>query len=50
MMHKGEIIHDLSGPEKSRLRPDDLLVRFDDIRRSEQLDRCAARLLEANYV
>ncbi|NQV32376.1 MAG: ATP-binding cassette domain-containing protein [Phycisphaeraceae bacterium] len=50
MMHKGEIIHDLSGAEKSRLRPDDLLVRFDDIRRSEQLDRCAARLLEANYV
>jgi len=50
MMHKGEIVHDLSGAEKSRLRSNDLLARFDDIRRSEQLDRNAARLLEAIYV
>ncbi|MCF7974083.1 MAG: ATP-binding cassette domain-containing protein [Phycisphaerae bacterium] len=50
MMHKGEIMHDLSGAEKSRLRPDDLLTRFDEIRRSEQLDSSAAQLLEANYV
>lgn len=50
MMHKGEIIHDLSGADKSRLRPNDLLVRFDDIRRSEQLDHAAADLLAASYV
>ena len=50
MMHKGEIIHDLSGAEKSRLRPDELLTRFDDIRRSEQLDHTAAHLLATSYV
>ncbi len=50
MMHRGEIIHDFSGAEKKRLRPDDLLARFDDIRRSEQLDASAAEVLRARYV
>jgi putative ABC transport system ATP-binding protein len=50
MMHNGEIIHDLSGADKSRLRPNDLLARFDDIRRSEQLDNSAAELLADSYV
>lgn len=29
MMHKGEIVRDLGGEAKKRLRPDDLLAHFD---------------------
>jgi putative ABC transport system ATP-binding protein len=31
MMHRGQIIHDFRGAEKRRLRPDDLLARFDPV-------------------
>ena len=41
MMHRGQIIHDFQGAEKRRLRPDDLLARFEDVRRAEQLDESA---------
>ncbi|MBL8799161.1 MAG: ATP-binding cassette domain-containing protein [Planctomycetia bacterium] len=50
MMSRGKIVHDLSGPEKRRLRPEDLLARFDEIRRGEQLDDTAAQLLRRVYV
>lgn len=50
MMVKGQIVHDVSGAEKRRLRPDDLLARFEEIRRSEQLDESAAAMLEGQYV
>jgi putative ABC transport system ATP-binding protein len=50
MMHRGEVIHDFAGAEKKRLRPDDLLARFDDVRQSEQLDASASELLRARYV
>lgn len=50
MMHHGQIIHDLLGAEKRRLRTDDLLARFEDVRRADQLDESAARLLERVYV
>src|SRR4029079_9703009 len=33
MMHRGQIIHDFQGAEKRRLRPDDLLARFEEVRR-----------------
>jgi hypothetical protein len=36
--------------EKQRLRPADLLARFEDIRRSNQLDQSAAEMLRAQYV
>ena len=50
MMHRGRIIADLSGAEKRRLRPDDLLARFEDVRRADLLDESAADFLRANYV
>lgn len=50
MMHRGRVIHDFQGTEKRRLRVDDLLARFEDVRRSEQLDESAAQLLRRAYV
>ena len=50
MMHAGEIIHDLRGAEKRRLRPSDLVERFEELRREEQLDEIAAEMLRASYV
>jgi putative ABC transport system ATP-binding protein len=42
MMHRGQMIHDFQGAEKRRLRPEDLLARFEEVRRAEQLDESAA--------
>ena len=50
MMYGGRIIHDFSGADKRRLRVDDLLARFEEVRRSEQLDESAAELLRRVYV
>src|ERR1039458_9589335 len=50
MMHRGQIIHDFQGAEKRRLRPDDLLARFEEVRRAEQLDESAAHMLAASYI
>ena len=50
MMHRGQILHDLRGAEKRRLRVDDLLARFEEVRRSEQLDESAAEMLRRAYV
>ena len=50
MMHRGRIIHDFSGAERRRLRPEDLLARFEAVRRAEQLDETAAEMLRRAYV
>ena len=50
MMYRGRIIHDFRGAEKRRLRVDDLLARFEEVRRGEQLDESAADLLRRAYV
>lgn len=50
MMHKGRILHDLNGSERARVRPEDLLSRFDDVRRREQMDGAVAEMLAASYV
>jgi len=50
MMHRGSIVHDLRGAEKRRLRAEDLLARFEDLRRADQLDGTAADLLQRAYV
>ncbi len=50
MMYRGRVIHDYSGAEKRRLRPEDLLARFEAVRRGELLDASAAEMLCANYV
>jgi putative ABC transport system ATP-binding protein len=50
MMHRGQVIHDVRGTEKQRLRPEELLARFEDVRRAEQLDESAAEMLQRLYV
>ena len=50
MMHRGRIIQEFKGAEKRRTRVDDLLARFEEVRRAEQLDEAAAEMLERTYV
>ena len=50
MMHRGRIIHQFNGAEKQRLRPNDLLAHFEELRRGEQLDETAADMLKRTYV
>jgi putative ABC transport system ATP-binding protein len=50
MMHRGQVIEDLRGAEKRRLRVDDLLARFEEVRRADRLDESAAELLRTRYV
>lgn len=50
MMHRGRILHDFRGADKRRLRIDDLLARFEEVRRGELLDDSAAHLLREQYV
>ena len=50
MAHQGRMIYDASGAAKERLRPNDLLEKFEELRRSDQLDETAAGLLRKVYV
>lgn len=50
MMHRGELIHDIRGAERRRLKPVDLIERFEDLRRQDQLDEIAAEMLKLSYV
>jgi putative ABC transport system ATP-binding protein len=50
MMHRGKLLHDLHGAERKRVRVDDLLSRFEEIRRKELLDPAAAAMLQRNYI
>jgi putative tryptophan/tyrosine transport system ATP-binding protein len=50
MMDRGQIAFDISGQAKRRLRPEDLLARFEDLRRANQLDESAADMLRRQYV
>jgi len=50
MMHRGRVIRDFAGAQKQRLRSDDLLEIFEEVRQHEQLDESAAELLRASYV
>jgi putative tryptophan/tyrosine transport system ATP-binding protein len=50
MMHRGRLVHDFRGAEKKRLRVDDLLSRFEEVRRADQLDQTAAEMLSRVYV
>jgi putative ABC transport system ATP-binding protein len=50
MMNRGQIIQDFQGAENRRLRVDDLLTRFNEVRRAEQLDESAAQMLDRLYV
>jgi putative tryptophan/tyrosine transport system ATP-binding protein len=50
MMHRGKVLFDLRGSEKKRIRPEELLERFEELRRAELLDESAAEMLRAYYV
>jgi putative tryptophan/tyrosine transport system ATP-binding protein len=50
MMHRGRVVHEWSGIRKRRLRVDDLLATFDEVRGAELLDGSAAEMLERQYV
>lgn len=50
MMHRGRIVYDVQGADKLRLRPGELLDRFEDLRRQDLLDPTAAELLRTVYV
>jgi len=50
MMYEGSVIHEYSGAQKRRVRPEDLMRQFEEIRRGEQLDPTAAEMLRAAYV
>jgi len=50
MMHRGAVLHDFHGAERRRLRPEDLLARFESVRRAELLDESAAEMLRRMYV
>lgn len=50
MMNRGQVLHDFRGAEKKRLRPEDLIDRFNEVRAREQLDESAAEMLRQNYI
>jgi putative tryptophan/tyrosine transport system ATP-binding protein len=50
MMHRGQIIHEIAGAEKRRVRIEDLLARFEEVRRGDQLDETATELLRRAYI
>lgn len=50
MMHRGEKLHDIQGSERNRIRSDDLLERFEEVRRRELLDESAAQMLRQSYI
>jgi putative ABC transport system ATP-binding protein len=50
MMHKGRMIHDFHGAEKKRLKVEDLLARFQEVRRKDQMDESTAEMLRKKYI
>jgi putative ABC transport system ATP-binding protein len=50
MMNQGRVLADYHGAERRRIRADDLVRRFDQLRRDEQLDLSAAEMLREMYV
>jgi putative ABC transport system ATP-binding protein len=50
IMHKGTVAYRFAGADKQRLGVDDLLARFEGLRRRELLDETAAALLKETYV
>ena len=50
MMHRGKVLLDLGGDQKKRVRAEELLAHFEEVRRSELLDESAAEMLCRCYV
>lgn len=50
MMHRGSVAYRFEGADKQRLRVEDLLARFEELRRREMLDDSVATLLQQTYI
>jgi putative ABC transport system ATP-binding protein len=50
MMHRGAIVRDVQGTAKRRLRVEDLLGAFEELRNMELLDESAGDMLRRLYV
>jgi putative tryptophan/tyrosine transport system ATP-binding protein len=50
MMHQGQVAFDFKGEEKKRLKVNDLLSLFDELRRKDNIDPSVSVLLEEVYV
>lgn len=50
MMHQGKVAYDFRGDDKKRLKVNDLLTMFDEIRRKDSIDPAVAALLQDFYV
>src|SRR5512135_3572909 len=50
ILNKGEVAYRFAVADKQRLGVDDLLARFEDLRRREMLDETAAALLKETYI
>ena len=50
MMNHGSVLADYAGAQRRHVRAEDLVRRFDEIRRDEQLDAAAAEMLRESYV
>jgi putative ABC transport system ATP-binding protein len=50
MMHQGKVAYDFKGEDKKRLKVNDLLTLFDELRQKDNIDPAVAALLETFYV
>ena len=50
ILNKGAVAYHFDGADKQRLGVDDLLAKFEDLRRREMLDETAAGLLRETYI
>jgi putative ABC transport system ATP-binding protein len=50
MMHRGSILREIDGPAKKRLRPENLLGWFEEMRLAELLDESVAEMIASQYV
>ncbi len=50
MMNKGKIVYDFKSDDKKRLRANDLLDFFNEIKRKEQIDTTTSEMLMKNYI
>jgi len=50
MMHQGKVAYDFKGEDKKRLKVNDLLTLFDELRQKDNIDPAVAALLEEYYV
>jgi len=50
MMHRGRVVRDYRGPRKRRLRAEELLDNFNELRNEDMMDESAAGMLERMYL